>query len=57
MYYVTSRAPHARFIAEAVRCHWEVENKVRWVLEATYQEDRSRVRRGEGPENIGQLHR
>ncbi len=57
MYYITSRAPDAWFIAEAVRSHWEAENKVHWVLDVTYQEDHFRIRRGEGAENIGQPHR
>ncbi|MDJ0863874.1 MAG: hypothetical protein QNJ87_09775 [Gammaproteobacteria bacterium] len=35
MFYITSHAPDARFIAGAIRSRWEVENKVHWVLDVT----------------------
>lgn len=41
----------------AIRGHWEVENKVHWVLDVTYKEDDSRVRRENAAENIATARR
>jgi hypothetical protein len=34
-----------------------VENSLHWVLDVTFQEDRSRIRKGDAPENFGLLRR
>jgi predicted transposase YbfD/YdcC len=34
----------------AVRAHWGIENGLHWVLDITFREDDSRVRKGNGPE-------
>ncbi len=57
VYYLSSHAPNAAFIAEAIRSHWEVENKVHWVLDVVYREDDSRIRRGNGAFNVGLIRR
>lgn len=31
------------------RGHWAIENKVHWVRDVTFDEDRSRIRKGNGP--------
>jgi hypothetical protein len=36
-----TRSPH--------RGHWELENKLHWVRDVTYQEDKSLVRTGSAP--------
>lgn len=36
----------------AVRRHWAVENECHWVLDVIFDEDRSRIRLGESPENF-----
>lgn len=56
-YYLSSLKPNAQKAAEAIRGHWEIENKVHWVLDVTFKEDESRIRREHGPENIGALRR
>ena len=38
---------------KAVRSHWGIENKVHWILDVTFREDDSRIRRGNGAHNIG----
>jgi predicted transposase YbfD/YdcC len=39
--------------ANAVRCHWHIENRLHWVLDVTFHEDLSRLRTGHGPHNMG----
>lgn len=51
-YYVSSLAPNAEKISHAIRCHWHVENSLHWVLDVTFNEDNSRIRRGYSAENM-----
>ena len=44
-------------IGGAIRQHWGIETQLHWTLDVTFGEDRSRVRRGHGPENLGLLRR
>jgi predicted transposase YbfD/YdcC len=53
--YVSSLAPNARQIAHAVRAHWGIENRLHWVLDVTFREDDSRVRRDHAPANLNTL--
>ena len=57
VYYISSHTPNAAFIADAIRSHWEVENKAHWVLDVVYREDDSRIRRGNGAFNVALLRR
>ncbi len=51
-YYISSLGGDAIQLAEAVRSHWEIENKVHWVLDVAFREDECRVRKGHGPQNL-----
>ena len=57
LYYISSLAPDAKKIGCAIRSHWEVENKVHWVLDVTFKEDDSRIRTGDGAENVAIIRR
>lgn len=54
-YYISSLGGEVREFAQAVRTHWEIENKVHWVLDVAFREDLSRVRQGHAPENFAIL--
>ena len=45
----------AEKFARAVRSHWSVENNLHWVLDVAFDEDRSRVRKDNAPENMAML--
>jgi predicted transposase YbfD/YdcC len=51
-YYISSLAPDAQRLAEAIRTHWSVENPLHWVLDVAFREDDCRIRNGHAPENF-----
>lgn len=51
-YYITSSAAPVEVLARAVRGHWGIENRLHWVLDVTFDEDRSRLRKGHGARNM-----
>ena len=57
VFIVSSLPPKVRVLAKQVRCHWGVENSLHWVLDVTFSEDASRIRKGAGPEIAGVLRR
>lgn len=57
LYYISSLTPDAKKVGDAIRSHWEVENKVHWVLDVTFKEDDSRIRCGDGAENVALIRR
>jgi predicted transposase YbfD/YdcC len=42
-------------ILKYVRQHWSIENKVHWVRDVTFDEDRSQVRKHNGPQIMASL--
>ena len=56
VYLITSdRDADPATLAAWVRSHWEIENKLHWVRDVTYQEDRSLVRTGNAPRVMATL--
>ncbi len=51
-YYISSAALDAARAAQAVRGHWGIENRLHWVLDVTFNEDQSRLRKGFGARNM-----
>src|SRR3954447_18422508 len=58
VYAITNlRAHQARpaQLAAWIRRHWHIENQVHWVRDVTYDEDRSQIRTGTGPQVMAAL--
>ena len=56
-YYISSRAPDATTLARAIRGHWGIENRLHHVLDVSFREDESRIRKDHGPQNVSRLRR
>lgn len=59
-YGITSRRPDqadAQRILTTNRGHWCIENSCHYIIDWNYDEDRSRIRTGYGPENVTRLRR
>lgn len=57
-YFISSRGrAGAKRMAGIVRGHWSIENECHWILDVAFREDESRVRTGNGAENIGLLRK
>ena len=57
---VTSQSPKeadAQSVLATNRGHWSIENSCHYIIDWNYDEDRSRIRIGNGPENITRLRR
>jgi predicted transposase YbfD/YdcC len=56
VYLITSdRDAGPATLAAWVRGHWEIENRLHWVRDVTYQEDKSLVRTGNAPRVMASL--
>ena len=56
VYLITSdRDADPATLAAWVRSHWEIENRLHWVRDVTYQEDKSLVRTGNAPRVMASL--
>ena len=51
-YFICSLKEGDGLFAKAVRRHWSVENELHWVLDVSFREDASRIRRGNSAENM-----
>lgn len=51
-FYLSSLPLGAELFARAVREHWHIENRLHWVLDVVFHEDLSRLRSGNGPQNM-----
>ena len=51
-YYISSRVADAQTFNNAIREHWGIENKLHWVLDVAFGEDKSSKRAGHAAENF-----
>ncbi len=52
-YFISSiNAQGPKSIALAIRKHWCIENQLHWVLDVSFNEDDSRIRKDNAPENL-----
>lgn len=51
-YFITSLSKNAEELADYIRGHWGIENQLHWVLDVGFNEDNSRIRKDNAPENL-----
>ena len=53
--YISSLAPEAQRIGQAVRAHWSIENRLHWCMDVIFQDDQMRARTGHAAHNLAVL--
>jgi len=56
-YYLLSKYMSGKELLRIVRSHWGIENKMHWVLDVVLDEDASRSRKDNAPENLAILRK
>jgi hypothetical protein len=54
-FYISSLTSDADRTLQVVRRHWSIENDLYWALDVAFNEDHSRVRKDQAPENFAVL--
>lgn len=57
MFVISSHEPKVKMLSRHIRGHWGIENRQHWVLDVTFAEDASRIRKGSSPEISAALRR
>ena len=56
-YFVSSLPPDDKHLAQVIRSHWAIENRLHWCLDVTFGEDACRNRTGHAPENLNVIRK
>jgi predicted transposase YbfD/YdcC len=56
-YYISSLPANPKFIGDAVRSHWGIENKLHWRLDVICNQDKACVRNDNAAQNIDTMHK
>ena len=56
-YFIGSKQASAKVYGQALRGHWGIENSLHWQLDVTFDEDRNRVSKRNGGQNLALLRR
>ena len=56
-FYRSSLISNAKLFSQVIRGHWGIENTLHWSLDVTFSEDKSRIRKDNGPENFALLRK
>ena len=51
-FYISSLEANPQKILSVVRSHWGIENRLHWILDMSFGEDQSRIRKQNAPENM-----
>lgn len=49
-YYISSLNEKAQKVLNSIRSHWSIENSLHWVLDMSFGEDQSRIRKNNAPQ-------
>lgn len=56
-YFLSSLPAKVKRLAKLIRQHWSIENQLHWVLDVTFTEDSSRIRKRHAPQTSAMLRR
>ena len=56
-YFLTNLPTKVKTLAKRIRGHWSIENQLHWVLDVTFTEDASRIRKQHAPQTSAMLRR
>lgn len=54
-FYLSSLAPDAARLGQAIRAHWSVENRLHWCMDVAFADDQMRARSGHAAHNLAVL--
>ena len=54
-YYISSKIADAEVFNKEIRSHWSIENKLHWMLDVNFKEDKNRKRKGNSAYNFNML--
>jgi len=55
-YFISSLPPQATQLLAAVRAHWQIENRLHWVLDIAFRQNANRSRKDHAAQNLAILH-